>query len=273
MMNLLFCGNDYVFDGIVVSLLSITKRCKEELNVYLLTADFTTFKPQFTPISEKEVSVFEQIIKKENEKSKVILLDVVKFKEEILSSVNASSHYSPYSYIRLYADLFDLPNKILYLDTDVVANGDISELYKIDISDYEYAGVLDYYAHVFISRDYINTGVLLLNMEKIKSTGLFKNARELVHDKKMGFPDQTAINKLTKSKLILPEKYNSQKRLRQDTVIRHFSKTIIWFPWFHTLNIKPWNIEKLHEKYKCYEFDDILKEYLEIKNNYLKGEK
>ena len=44
--------------------------------------------------------------------------------------------------------------------------------------------------------------------------------------------------------------------------------TIKFLPKFHTINIKPWNIQMVHEKYKCYEFDDILGEYQVLLKKY-----
>ena len=73
------------------------------------------------------------------------------------------------------ADLIpEIPDKILYLDIDMMAAKDISELYNIDISEYEYAAVREKYGSKIIRPDYINAGMLLLNMNKIKETGLLK---------------------------------------------------------------------------------------------------
>ena len=38
-----------------------------------------------------------------------------------------------------------IPDKILYLDIDIMAAGDISELYRINIDNYEYAAVKEKY--------------------------------------------------------------------------------------------------------------------------------
>lgn len=64
-----------------------------------------------------------------------------------------------------------------------------------------------------------------------------------MREEKIFLPDQTALNRLVKKKLLLPAKYNEQKHFRDDTVIQHFSKTILWLPYFHTRNIKPWQTE------------------------------
>ena len=45
-------------------------------------------------------------------------------------------------------------------------------------------GLKTAYGRFFMSPRYLNAGVLLLNMEKIKETGLFKKARALLNKKK-----------------------------------------------------------------------------------------
>lgn len=130
-------------------------------------------------------------------------------------------------------------------------------------------GSLDYYGKWFfknkkIKFNYINSGVLLLNLEKIRQTKLFKRAREMCKEKKMFMPDQSSINKLSVGKKIEQRKYNEQRRLKKDTVFQHFTTSFRLLPFFHKVTIKPWNIEKVHKKLKIFEYDDILCGYTSI---------
>lgn len=84
-------------------------------------------------------------------------------------------------------------------------------------------------------------------------------------EKEMFMPDQSAINKIVKNKKIVPRKYNEQRKLKKDTVFQHFTTTFRLFPIFHSVTIKPWNIDKLHNKLKIFEYDEILNEYQNIK--------
>jgi lipopolysaccharide biosynthesis glycosyltransferase len=118
----------------------------------------------------------------------------------------------------------------------------------------------------------MNAGVLLFNLAEVRKTGLFKKAREMCNNKKMAFPDQTALNKLNKKKYFLPRCYNEQYKLRKDTVIQHFSKSIRFFPFYHTVNIKPWQVDKIHDVYHLNAYDGVLYEYLaHVANLRLKG--
>lgn len=255
MINLMYAGGTKLFSGLIMSIKSILKHCSQPLCIYVITGEF----------SEKgydagQIDFLNKIVKSTNPQSQVIKLDVTKYKDELYKSVNAKTKYTVYSFLRLLADRLELPSKILYLDVDTMACADITELYNTDMSNYEIAVVKDYFGKMFLGPKYFNSGVMLLNMDKIKETGLFKNALSLCMRKKMLFPDQTALNRYAKYKKYLPTRYNSQKKLYKDTVIRHFCKTIKFLPYFHTLNIKPWNTDLLHSKYKCFEFDDVIEE-------------
>ncbi len=72
-----------------------------------------------------------------------------------------------------------MPKKILYLDIDMMANKDISEFYNTDVTEYEYAAVREKYGSKIIRPDYINAGMLLINMNKIKETKLFRKSKEI----------------------------------------------------------------------------------------------
>jgi hypothetical protein len=77
----------------------------------------------------------------------------------------------------------------------------------------------------------------------------------------MYFPDQTALNLSAKKKKFFSSRFNDQRKFHKDTVIQHFSKSIRWWPIFHTVNVKPWNIEQMHSVYKIHAYDDILSDY------------
>ena len=168
--------------------------------------------------------------------------------------------------LRLLADKIEnLPDKILYLDIDIMIGNDILELYNKDIEEYEYAAVKEKYGCWFIRPDYINAGMLLLNMKKIKETKLLEKARNLIRTKKMLFADQDAIYWSTTKKLLLPRIYNEQSKFnKKDTVICHFCKRLMFLPYPHTENFKQWNVEEVHSVLKCHYFDKDLEEYVKL---------
>lgn len=271
MINLLLCGNNKVFDGALTELISITNKTKEIINCYICTMDVSRINPDFTCISDEQIDFLNKVVKSKNKDNNVIKIDVTDlYEQEFGHGKNENAYCTPYTLLRLLADLIpEIPEKILYLDIDMMAAKDIAELYNTDISEYEYAAVREKYGSVFIRPDYINAGMLLLNMTKIKETGLLEKARNLIKKRKLIFADQDAIFWSTSKKLLLPRKYNEQSKFnRQDTVICHFCKRLMWGPYPHTENFKQWQIDEIHKELKCYAFDEDLKEYINWKKEY-----
>lgn len=269
MINLLFAGNYKVFDGILTCLLSIVKRAKnnEELCVYVFTMDITRVKPDYLSITNEQIEFLQSVLRSYNKKSKVIKIDVSEnYSREFAYCPNEGAYCSPYTLLRLFADEFDnIPDKLLYLDADIMFNRDVRLLYDIDVSEVEYAAARDRYGKILVNPNYINAGVLLLNMKKIRETGLFVKARELIKTKKLPFADQSAIIRSTQKRIVLPQKFNDQKNLKKDTVVRHFSQRLFYFPYPHIENVKQWQVERVKKVFKYDVFNDVFDEYLLLK--------
>ena len=262
MISLLYAGNENVFRGLLISLLSVCAHTEEALDEHLLTMDLTKVDPFYKPITKEQAAFLSSLLKERNSKNRLTLHDVgLPFRHVMQDSPNLRSVYTPYTFLRLFCDDLPLPDKVLYLDTDTAALRSLSPLFHMELGDHNFAGVKDYLGRVFINPRYINAGVLLLNLARMRSNGFLAEARALCANKKMPFPDQDAINRIEKHKLFLPQRYNEQKKVKSDTVIRHFSKSIRFFPFFHTVNVKPWEIDKLHTVYHSHEFDDVLELY------------
>lgn len=278
MINLLLSGNYKVFDGALSELISIINKTRETINCYILTMDVSRIKPDYISMSDEQIKFLNKVVKSKNLDNKVTKIDVTDlYEKEFGHGKNENAYCTPYTLLRLMADLIpEIPDKILYLDIDMMAAKDISELYNIDISEYEYAAVREKYGSKIIRPDYINAGMLLLNMNKIKETGLLKKARELIKKRKLLFADQDAIFWSTSKKLLLPRKYNEQSKFnREDTVICHFCKRLMLLPYPHTENFKQWQVDDIHRELKCYAFDEDLTEYIKLKEEYemTKGDK
>ena len=244
-----------------MSTLSICKNYHEKLNIYLLTASIDSR----TAISQHFATKLQNVVRETNIANCVVLLNISEVFGSYLPIANMETRFTPLCMLRLFADVIpQIPDKILYLDADVLCLADFSELYDLDISDIEIAGVPDRYGKWFfgniIKHDYLNSGVLLMNMENIRKSGLFQKCREMCRDKKMFMPDQSALNKLA-VKRKMSSKYNEQGKIRNDTVFKHFTTFFKFVPYIHSVTIKPWHTEKLHKELKIYEFDDIIEEY------------
>lgn len=271
MVNILFAGNKKVFDGALTELISICNRTKEAITCYIFTMDVSRIKPEFVCIEDEQIEFLNKVVKSKNAENNVIKVDVTElYEKEFGGCKNEGAYCTPYTLLRLLADkLPNIPDKLLYLDIDMMAADDISKLYNIDVSNYEYAAVKEKYGSIFLWPDYINAGMLLLNMKKIKETGMLEKARELIKTKKFLFADQTAVYKATTKKMLLPRKFNEQASFkREDTVICHFCKRLLYKPYPHTTNFKQWQIDKVHSELNCHRFDEDLAEYTKLKGEF-----
>lgn len=113
-------------------------------------------------------------------------------------------------------------SKVIYLDSDIIVNIDLGDLWSEDISDYMLAGCLDVEIskygntwscehNIVDAKEYINAGVLLLNIKKIRENFDLEEEcfRFLEEYSGCELSDQDAFNYVfRKSKLILNRKYN-----------------------------------------------------------------
>ena len=260
MINLMYACNDDFLKGVALSLLSIVRQTKEELNIYVLSLDLTN-------LDEKYKMVDINKIKEVNINSKITLIDLKEIYSNTISGKKIENNlYTSYAFLRLLSDkILDLPDKIIYLDSDIMALKDIKPLFDTNISNYDYGMCQDYIGKFWLGASYCNSGVLLLNMKRLRKNHVLNKCLDCLIKNESLMPDQDALNKETNNLLILDNKYNEQKRIKDDTVLFHFSKKYKWTPYFHFTNYKQWDVKEVHEVYKIFEFDDIYKEYEEIK--------
>ena len=115
-------------------------------------------------------------------------------------------------------------NKCIYMDGDTIVNKDLSELYDLNIDEYYLAGVKAASLQSDIKRaqflgisnmkKYINSGVLLMNLKKMRDEKLEDKFSKFIKEKvnttkRLTCPDQDTINAVCYDKIkILPFKYN-----------------------------------------------------------------
>ena len=281
-MNILYCGDAGVSDGVLISILSLLKHNNEPLQIYIMTIKYENVVPfadrtaEFLDkIVKGEVELAEEFARNTSQKNSVKLIDATEVFVSNLPSKNMGSYFTPCSMLRLYID--KVPelaclDRILYLDYDVVCCRDIAEFYHTNMDGIEAAGVLDIYGrrfyryHGLFNQDYMNSGVMLFNIPECLKTGMFEKAVELCGKRWMMLADQAALNKSISKRKLMPLEYNDQReRPDKNTVLHHFSNNFKFLPFFHVQKVKPFEIEKVHEILKIHRYDDILEEYNKLK--------
>lgn len=166
-------------------------------------------------------------------------------------------------------------HKVLYLDCDVIVNGNLDELFSINMEGKAVAGCLDtnaYSAEVFkrlgysSSKKYICAGVLLMNLDYWRSADLSHRVIGYMkhNPNKIAYLEQDALNVLCQdTKIILPSRYGTLvpffffepymndhlgelEELMDSPVIIHYAG---YFPWIYCKNKSMhsclwWNISK-----------------------------
>lgn len=266
-MNILYCGDSGVCDGLALSALSLAKHATERLDFYILTASVDIGAKKHRAID----SAFCERLRSalcESAECTVSLFDLSERFGEYSPTANMDTRFTPLCMLRLYADTVPtLPDRLLYLDCDVLCRGDFSELYRTPMDKADIAGVPDRYGKYFfgniLRHDYFNSGVLLLNMTRIRENGLFEACRAMCREKKMFMPDQSALNKLAVKKRV-GRRFNEQGRIRRRTVFKHFTTYFKLFPYVRPVTVKPWQVDAMHGTLGIFEFDDILEKYERI---------
>ena len=273
-MNILYCGDEGISRGVLVSILSLLKRGKKDAiyNIYIMTVKYKGVKP----FKKDNAKFLNELVKKYNPKSSVRLIDATEVFVKNLPGKNMGSYFTPCSMLRLYIDKIPELNKldrILYLDYDVICRKDIQEFYNTNLNCIEAAGVLDiygknfYHYHGLFNFDYMNSGVMLFNVPECLKSKMFEKAVKLCMERWMMLADQAALNKSISRRKLMPRKYNEQaERPKEDTVLHHFSNNFKFWPIFHVQKVKPFEIDKVHEVLGIHEYDDIFEEYNKLIN-------
>lgn len=131
-------------------------------------------------------------------------------------------YISPETNVRLIASTI-LPDidKLLFIDADLVFEGDIADLWQVDVSDVYIAAVRDQYAQIAqwtkrlpLPKDYqyLNTGIMLINTKKWREDNVENEFKKLAKEyaEEIDFPEQDLLNMaLWKSVKYLPLNYNA----------------------------------------------------------------
>lgn len=139
---------------------------------------------------------------------------------QFASEWKTAFHFTSAMYLRLCAPiLLSSHEKVIYLDCDVIVNSDLGPLFSTQMGDSLIAGVIDEggEAGCKVQRipgdRYINTGVLLMNLEALRKDNFLNKLQDLYPaiEDQLIWPDQCLINKYAEGrKVILDESWNRQ---------------------------------------------------------------
>lgn len=140
--------------------------------------------------------------------------------KEVLQGID-TREWPIYTLYRLFLpEIIDAEvHRVLYLDCDVIVNGNLDALFALDLSGKAVAGCIDpnaYSDEVFQrleydkEKSYICAGVLLMNLDFWRATGLSRRVIDYMrcNPEKIAYLEQDALNVLCQDcKIVLPSCY------------------------------------------------------------------
>ena len=143
------------------------------------------------------------------------IIECINVKDQQFFPVTGPNYHNSWSYMCMMRAVFTklIPyDKVLSLDNDVVINEDLSTLFDdYDMSDYYLAGVIEpQRQHSAKDPIYINFGVVIMNLAKIRQDHIDDAVIESLNTIKHGCPEQDAFNKFCAWHILqLPNDYNA----------------------------------------------------------------
>lgn len=164
---------------------------------------------------------------------------------------NGPNVYELWTYMTLmratYPKLFPQYDKLLSLDVDTIVDRNIDELWDINMNGYYMAGVAEP-TKSKKNDPYINVGVTLFNLKKIREDCMDDSIIYSLNTTKYKFAEQDCMNKLFKGKILT---YGSMYNANDFTPYCKNPKVI------HFANKREWNTEPIVLKYKNMEWKDL----------------
>ncbi len=184
----------------------------------------------------------------------------------------ATGRWRQECFFRYFAvDLLPDADRALWLDSDVLVRKSIMSLCNTDFEGKSFAGVFDPTSKPFERigiKYYINSGVLLFDLNKLRETQMMRNYWELVAspEYKGDLPDQDALNIVFEGDIkLLDVKYNSfpltedqhaDYLIENSAIVHYISKH------------KPWQTEEVEYFMDCFEkyrtAERFITEYWEV---------
>ncbi|MDR1528147.1 MAG: glycosyltransferase family 8 protein [Puniceicoccales bacterium] len=243
-INIAFVFDDKFSDLFRVAAYSVAKNTKSNLAIHIVDCGISEenkdlirkFMSEFKNISSIEFKVPERV--------------------EILENYTIPAHFSTAIFYRLaIPKVFPELNRVIYLDCDIVAVGDIGELWKEDLNGRPFGAVEEVGNFIDpetvwrkrmtlglpVGRRYYNMGVLFFDCGKFQESKIFERVVEFVKSTRipLALPEQDAMNVCLQNEehLALSPKYNfmpflmlSKRCFRtiKTPVIIHYAAVKVW---------------------------------------------
>ena len=200
-----FASDENYLPFLAVSLDSLKENASKDYHyeIYILNTD----------IKEKAT---ERVMKFQDENFSIRFIDVSDKLDEVKNSLQLRDYYTGATYYRIFiANMFPEYEKALYIDSDTVLLGDVSELYHTELEDNLIGAVADEavavvpefrrYTKETLGIDaeaYFNAGVILMNLNEFRKSDFYGKFCKLLKAYKFSVAqDQDYLNVICKDKV------------------------------------------------------------------------
>lgn len=271
-----FAIDDQYIPFLAVALKSLIENANKDYK-YLI-------KVLHTNVQEEHMK---QIKKYEDENVNIEFVDLSYYIGKIQDKLYTRDYYTNTTYFRLFLpELYPQFDKVLYLDSDIIVLGDISELYNTDMGTnlvaaapddiIQYNKVFQDYAELVVGvakyQHYFNAGVLLMNLDELRKFKFEEKFLYLLGTVKFSVAqDQDYLNRLCKGRVTLISHdwdvmpYVNDETKPEDIRLIHYN-----------FAYKPWHFEDVtyHEYFWKYaEKTEFYDEIIKIRDSYTEEQK
>ena len=258
-VNVFFASDRNYLPYLAVALASLSDRAssKYHYNIRILSEDLT---------NESLRGAVKNLKPNVNIKVFSVCDKISGIKKEL--ALRLRDYYSDAIYYRIFiAEMFPSLKRAVYLDSDIVINTDIAKLYFTDIGDNLLGAVTDESVmnvdvfrdyvkkHVKMKRseDYFNSGVLVMNLEKMREEKIKDQFIALLckYNFKTVAPDQDYLNFLSRGKIYYLERGWNKHAISENAIDRNK----LYLMHFNMFN-KPWKYEGVQNEELFWEFAD-----------------
>ena len=228
-----------------------------------------------------------QIKKYECKNVNIEFVDLSYYIEKVKDKLYTRDYYTNTTYFRLFLpELYPQYDKVVYLDSDIIVVGDISELYNVDMGTnlitaapddiIQYNKVFQDYAELVVGvakyQHYFNAGVLLMNLDQLRKFKFQEKFLYLLGTVKFSVAqDQDYLNRLCKGRTTLISHdwnvmpYVNEETKKEDIKLIHYN-----------FAYKPWHFEDVtYNEYfwKYAQKTEFYDEIIKIKESYTEEQK
>lgn len=214
-VNVVYAANNKYAQYLCVTMNSLIESSspKNTYNIYILETDISdTNKAYINQICENRPNI------------KVHLINT----KEIFDKYGSEKlfchlYFTKEMYLRIFIpQILSDKSKAIYIDIDTIVLGDVAELFDVDLGDNYigatrdfntivnfkyYESVKKYFSEILMIKDitkYFNSGVLLMNLDKLREISIVDKTYELLDKfKELLYPDQDVLNLICKDHVLL----------------------------------------------------------------------